>query len=166
MYHTIEGNHSMLLNSALSSVMHRCSAHWSKSWEIDTWIIWKHFICSSESPKKLRKRRILQRNTFIIQINFLLLCAMKLFDFIPHVIVQKQCIAVPLSSMYVISKVVVTKYINKNWKWAAEQGRSKIKDTAYILLHLHHGYLLSGQSVIAIVFIDVEMKWSSKIPSH
>ena len=126
MYHTIEGNHSMLLNSALSSVMHRCSAHWSKSWEIDTWIIWKHFICSSESPKKLRKRRILQRNTFIIQIHFLLLCAMKLFDFIPQVIVQKQCIAVPLSSMYVISKVVVTKYINKNWKWAAEQGRSKI----------------------------------------
>ena len=31
MYHTIEGNHSMLLNSALSSVMHRCSTQWSKT---------------------------------------------------------------------------------------------------------------------------------------
>ena len=35
MYHTIEGNHSMLLNSALSSVMHRCSTQWSKTRKIE-----------------------------------------------------------------------------------------------------------------------------------
>ena len=38
MYHTIEGNHSMLLNSALSSVMHRCSTQWSKTGKIKTFV--------------------------------------------------------------------------------------------------------------------------------